>query len=156
MEAYKRDKSRRIGFREDGAVVYDERILSLQGLEAASLVTLHGREVIPMEMGDYQRVQFHRAKGQADLVLVDGVFYLLLTLKTPEEPPMAPERFLGVDLGIVNLAMDSDGHPATGVEVERVRQRCMTHRQTYQATGTKAAKRRLKKLAGKNAAFVGG
>jgi hypothetical protein len=74
-------------------------------------------------------------------------------METPEEPPMAPERFLGVDLGIVNLAMDSDGHSATGAEVERVRQRCMTHRQTYQATGTKAAKRRLKKLAQQESRF---
>jgi len=62
--------------------------------------------VVPMQMGDYQRVQFHRAQGQADLVLVNGQFFLLVTLDTPEEPPMVPERFLGVDLGIVNLAVE--------------------------------------------------
>ena len=107
VEAYKRDKTVQVAFRPDGAVVYDERILSFQGLEAASLVTLHGREVIPMQMGDYQRVQFHRAKGQADCVLVDGQFYLLVTIETPEEPPMVPARFLGVDLGIVNLAREN-------------------------------------------------
>src|SRR5207247_5000476 len=125
-------------------VVYDERILSFQGLEAVRLTTLHGREVVPMQMGDYQRVQFHRARGQADLVLVQGTFYLLVTLDTPEEPLMVPERFLGVDLGIINLATDSDGHPYTGTDVETVRRRCTTHRQTYQATHTKSAKRRLK------------
>ena len=153
VEAYKRDKSQRVAFRPDGAVVYDERILSFQGLEAVRLTTLHGREVVPMQMGDYQRVQFHRARGQADLVLVKGTFYLLVTLDTPEEPPMVPERFLGVDLGIINLATDSDGHPYTGTDVETVRQRCMTHRQTYQATHTKSAKRRLKQRAGKQARF---
>lgn len=105
VEAYKRDKSTPVAFRPTGAVVYDARILSFQGLEAASLVTVHGREVVPMQMGDYQRVQCHRAQGQADLVLVDGVFFLLVTLDTPEEPPMVPERFLGIDLGIINLAM---------------------------------------------------
>src|SRR5207248_4327395 len=67
--------------------------------------------------------------------------------------PQVVERFLGVDLGIINLAMDSDGHPSIGAEVERARQRCITHRQTYQATGTKAAKRRLKQLAGVEAKF---
>jgi IS605 OrfB family transposase len=153
VDAYKRDKSKHIAFRPDGAVVYDERILSFQGLEIVSLTTLHGRALIPMQMGDYQRVQFHRAKGQADLVLVKGTFYLRVTLDTPEEPPLVPERFLGVDLGIINLAIDSDGHPYTGAEVEAVRQRCTTHRKTYQATGTKAAKRRLKKLAGKESRF---
>jgi putative transposase len=153
VEAYKRDKSQRIAFRLDGAVVYDERILSFQGLEAVSLTTLHGREVVPMQMGDYQRVQLHRAKGQADLIVIDGVFYLLVTIDSPAEPPMVPERFLGVDLGIVNLATDSDGHTYTGAEVETVRQRCLTHRKTYQVTGTKAAKRRLKKLASKESCF---
>jgi putative transposase len=153
VEAYKRDKSQRISFRLDGAVIYDERILSFQGLEAASLATLHGREVVPMQMGDYQRVQFHRVQGQADLVLVDGVFYLLVTIDTPEEPPMVPERFLGVDLGIINLAVDSDGNSYTGQAVETVRHRCATARQTYQATGTKAAKRRLKRMAGKESRF---
>jgi putative transposase len=153
VEAYKRDKSQLVAFRPDGAVVYDERLLSFQGLEAASLVTRYGRAVISMQMGDYQRVQFHRARGQADLVLVDGIFYLLVTLDTPEAPPMVPERFLGVDLGIINLAVDSDGNHYTGTDVETVRQRAATARQTYQATGTKAAKRRLKRLAGKESCF---
>ena len=62
-----------------------------------------------MQMGEYQRVQFSRAKGQGDLVLVKGTFFLLVTIDTPEEPQMVPERFLGVDLGIVNIAGDSTG-----------------------------------------------
>jgi putative transposase len=128
VEAYKRDKAKPLAFRPTGAVVYDERILSFRGLEAASLVTLDGRVTIPMQMGDYHRVQFHRARGQADLVLVHGAFFLLVTVDTPEEPPLVPERFLGVDLGIVNLAMDSDAHSSTGEAVEAVRQRCATAR----------------------------
>ena len=147
VEAYKRDKSKPVAFRPDGAVVYDERILAFHGLEEASLMTLQGRAIVPMQMGDYQRVQFSRAKGQADLVLVNGTFYLLVTLDTPEEPPMEPTRFLGVDLGIVNLATDSDGNSYTGTPVEVVRQRCLTARRTYQSTHTKSAKRRLQKMA---------
>jgi len=153
VEAYKRDKAQQVAFRPDGAVVYDERILAFHGLEEVSLMTLHGREVVPMQMGDYQRVQFHRAQGQADLVLVGGTFFLLVTLDTPEEPPMEPTRFLGVDLGIVNIATDSDGHSYTGTPVEVVRQRCSRARQTYQATGTRSAKRRLKKMARNESRF---
>lgn len=153
VEAYKRDKSQQVAFRPDGAVVYDERIMAFHGLEEVSLTTLHGRELLPMQMGNYQRVQFHRAKGQADLILVKGTFYLLVTLDTPEEPSMVPERFLGVDLGIVNLASDSDGNSYTGADVEVVRQRCARARQTYQATGTRSAKRRLIKMAKHEARF---
>ena len=59
-----------------------------------NLTTLHGRERISMQRGDYQRVQFHRTKGPTDWVLVKGNFCLLVTRDTPEEPPMVPERFL--------------------------------------------------------------
>src|SRR5262245_9862545 len=153
VEAYKRDKAQQVAFRPDGAVVYDERIMAFHGLEEVSLTTLHGRALIPMQMGEYQHVQFHRAKGQADLILVKGIFYLLVTIETPEEPPMVPERFLGIDLGIINLATDSDGNSYTGDDVEVVRQRSMTHRETYQRTGTKSAKRRLKAIAGQQGRF---
>ena len=153
VEAYKRDKKTQVAFRPEGAVVYDERILSFQGLEYASLMALHGRVIVPMQMGAYQAGQFHRVQGQADLVLVQGQFYLLLTLETPEDPPMIPEHFLGVDLGIVNLATDSDGNTYTGTPVEVVRQRCRRARQTSQATGTKSAKRRLKKMAQNESRF---
>jgi IS605 OrfB family transposase len=147
VETYKREKSQQVAFRPDGAVVYDKRILSFQGLEFASLMALSGRIIVPMQMGDYQRVQFSRAKGQADLVLVHGTFYLLITIDTPEEPPTDPTHFLGVDLGIVNLATDSDGNSYTGTPVEVMRQRCGRARQTYQSTHTKSAKRRLQKMA---------
>jgi IS605 OrfB family transposase len=153
VEAYKRDKKTQVSFRPDGAVVYDERIMGFKGVNAVSLATLDGRKVIPMQMGDYQRVQWSRAKGQADLVLVKGQFFLLVTIETPEAPPMIPERFLGVDLGIASIATDSDGNSYTGNDVEVIRQRCMTHRQTFQARGTKSAKRRLKVMAGQQAKF---
>jgi IS605 OrfB family transposase len=153
VEAYKRDKKTKVAFRPDGAVVYDERIMGFKGVDAVSLATLHGRKVIPMQMGEYQHVQFHRAKGQADLVLVKGQFYLLVTIETTEAPPMIPERFLGIDLGIVNLAMDSDGNSYTGAPIDVVRQRCAKARQSYQATGTRSAKRRLKKMAKHEARF---
>ena len=153
VEAYKRDKTQQVAFRPDGAVVYDERILAFHGLEEVSLMTLHGRTVIPMQMGDYQRVQFSRDKGQADLVVVREVFFLLVTIDTPEEPPIEPTRFLGVDLGIVNVATDSDGNSYTGTPVEVVRQRCGRARQTYQSTHTRSAKRRLKKMAKNESRF---
>jgi IS605 OrfB family transposase len=153
VEAYKRDKDVQVSFRPDGAVVYDERIMAFKGIDAVSLTVLTGRVLVPMQMGDYQRVQWSRAKGQADLVLIKGTFFLLVTIDTPEAPPIVPERFLGVDLGIVTLAADSDGNSYTGEPIEVVRQRCAIHRQTYQATHTKSAKRRLKRMAGKESRF---
>ena len=123
VEAYKRDKSKQCFFKPTGAVVYDQRILSFKGLEAVSILTLQGRLAIAMQMGEYQRLQMGRGHGQADLVLVDGVFYLLLVIETPTAPTMDPNGFIGVDLGIVQIASDSDGESFSGETIENTRRR---------------------------------
>jgi IS605 OrfB family transposase len=153
VETFKRDKRVCPAFRPDGAITYDERILGWKGPAHVSLWTLQGRQVVAMVYGEYQAGQMPRLKGQVDLVYRDGTFYLYATIDVPKETPIQPTRFLGIDLGIANIAVDSDGNSYTGDPIEVVRQRCMTHRQTYQATGTKSAKRRLKKLAGKQSRF---
>jgi IS605 OrfB family transposase len=58
-----------------------------------------------------------------------------------------------VDFGIVSLAVDSDGATYSGADVERVRDRLARRKRGLQKRGTKAAKRRLRKLAGKEARF---
>jgi len=153
VDAYKRDTSIRCRFKPHGAVVYDERIMSFRALEAVSLWTVGGREPIPMVLGDYQRTHLERAKGQADLCLVGSTFYLLVTLETPEEPERAPNGFLGVDLGIVQIAVDSDGREASGAGVEAVRSRTLTLRRRLQAHGGKNAKRHLVEVRGREARF---
>src|SRR5690625_3278934 len=146
VEAYKRDKSKQCFFKPTGAVVYDQRILSFKGLDKASLVTMQGRLSIPMQMGQYQQVQWHRAKGQADWVLVNGMFFLLVVIDTPEAPPIDPASFIGVDLGINKVATDSDGESFCGSTMERVRQRYHRLRQRLQSKGTRSAKRHLKRI----------
>jgi IS605 OrfB family transposase len=146
IEAYKRDNSIQCFFRPTGATIYDQRVLSFKGLEAVSILTMAGRLTIPMQMGEYQRVQFNRGHGQADLVLVDGTFYLLLVVETPEAPPTPPTGFLGVDLGIVQIASDSDGQSFSGAAVEATRRRYHSARKALQACGSRSAKRHLKRI----------
>ena len=146
VEAYKRDKSKQCFFKPTGAVVYDQRILSFKGLEAASVLTLQGRITVAMQMGEYQRLQMGRGHGQADLVLVDGVFYLLLVIETPTAPPIDPKDFIGVDLGIVQIASDSDGESFSGETVENTRRRYHTLRKDLQAKGSRSARRHLQRI----------
>jgi putative transposase len=153
VEVYKRDKAKQPFFKPTGAMVYDNRILSFKGLEAASLLTLEGRVTVPMQMGEYQRVQFHRGHGQADLVLVGNVFYLLLVIETPEAPPIDPQGFIGVDLGIVNVATDSDGEQFSGAAIEHTRSRYHTLRQGLQACGTRSARSHLRRIRRKESLF---
>lgn len=153
VETFKRAKHVCPVFRPDGAMIYDERLLGWKGPAHVSLLTLQGREVVAMIYGEYQAGFLPRLKGQVDLVYRDGTFYLYATIDMPEETPLEPTRCLGVDLGIVNIATDSDGHTYTGEAIEAVRSRAATARQTYQSTHTKSAKRRLKKMSGQQARF---
>ncbi len=146
VEAYKRDKSKQCFFKPTGAVVYDQRILSFKGLEAASILALQGRLTVAMQMGEYQRLQFGRGHGQADLVLVDGVFYLLLVIETPTAPLIDPKGFIGVDLGIVQIASDSDGESFAGETVENTRRRYHEIRKSLQACGSRSARRHLQRI----------
>ncbi|MEW6082865.1 MAG: hypothetical protein AB1576_14145 [Bacillota bacterium] len=50
-EAYKRDKSKKPTFRPHGAIVYDQRVLSWRGLNRVSILTLEGRQIIPIVLG---------------------------------------------------------------------------------------------------------
>jgi putative transposase len=71
----------------------------------------------------------------------------------PESAPIEPKGFLGVDLGIVNIATDSDGGTHSGEEVEKVRRRQHKNRKRFQKKGSRGTKKRLKKLAGREARF---
>ncbi len=152
-EAYKRDKSIKPEFRLDGAIVYDQRILSWKGLEKVSLTTLAGRQVIPIKLGDYQKARLDRIRSQADLILAKGIFYLCVVVEVSEETPYEPKGVLGVDLGIKYLAVDSDGEVHSGEKISQTRERLDSLKARLQNKGTKSAKRHLKKLSGRMAKF---
>src|SRR6266699_6191747 len=113
-EAYKRDKSIQPTFRPEGALVYDERVMSFKGLLTVSLLTVQGRVLVPFQVGGYQQARMDAIKGQADLIYRKGIFYLAVTLDVPTPTPDEVSDILGVDLGIINLATDSEGESFSG------------------------------------------
>lgn len=153
VECFRRDKRSCPVFKPHGAITYDQRILSWKGLTHVSLWTLEGRRIFPYVFGEYQRERLGRLGGQVDLVCRNGRFYLYATADFPEGAPIEPSDFLGVDLGIVNLATDSDGITHTGAVVEATRQRHAASRARLQAKGTRGAKKILRRLSGREARF---
>lgn len=142
-----------------GSVRYDARTYRLMSLDRVSLNTLDGRVVCRMLLGTRQHEMLVDPAwkiGGADLVWRRGVYYLHVTQSreaSEEHTTGDVLGMLGVDLGIVNLATDSDGETFSGAQVKRVRTRYHTRRQRLQKVGTKSAKRRLKKNAGKEHRF---
>ena len=121
--------------------------MSFKGLDRVSLLTLQGRILVPFIMGTYQSERFSAAKGQCDLVRRrDGQWFLLVTVDLPDGAKTPTTDFLGVDLGMANVATDSDGVKHSGDGVETCRIRHHTRRQGLQkaAAGRKRRRRRPK------------
>lgn len=153
VEAFAGDKTICPVFDPLGAVALDDRLYRLIGLQAVSINTVAGRIRTPFCVGDYFREILSRKMGQADLVYRDGCFYLYVSVEFAEPPPVAVHDFLGVDLGIVNLATDCTGERFSGAQVDRNRQRKSTARKQHQRKGSRRAKRKLKRMAGRQARF---
>jgi predicted transposase len=109
VESYRVERRHYHAFDPHGAIVYDQRIMGFKGLDKVSLSTLEGRVVVPLLIGGYAKLDQRRIQGQADLLYIKDEFYLCLVVEQSEAPPLTPEGYLGVDLGIVNLATTSDG-----------------------------------------------
>lgn len=152
-DAYKLDKKRLRVFKQHGAAPYDSRVLKWYD-EHVSIWTLGGREKIPFACGEGQKALLQYQQGESDLVYRKGAFYLFTTCDVPDEAPIDPEGFLGVDLGIKNIAVDSDGTTHSAKHLLNVRHRQRRLRKKLQQKGTKSAKRRLKQLSGKEQRFA--
>jgi IS605 OrfB family transposase len=152
-EAYKRDKSIKPTFDPNGAVVYDQRILSWKGLDTVSLLTVHGRIKAPVKICDYHAPRLDRIRGQADLIFRNKEFYLCVVVEVPEPAIIVPTNVLGVDLGIKNIAADSVGEVFSGEKIDKTRIKLDNLKADLQRCGTDSAKKHLKRLSGREARF---
>ncbi|MFI9162891.1 RNA-guided endonuclease InsQ/TnpB family protein [Kitasatospora aureofaciens] len=140
-------ESKPITFRPEAAQPYDDRCLSWNhDQQTVSIWTTAGRikNVRFVCSADALKVLQQYRKGESDLIERDGVFYLIATCEVPEAEPYEPDGFIGVDLGIANIATTSTGYQAAGRSLTRYRKRQLALRAKLQKKRTKSAKRRLK------------
>lgn len=97
----------------------------------------------------WQRALLEHRCGETDLVFRDNMWFLHATVDVPAPEPVVVEEFLGVDLGIVNLAVTSDDTAASadwsGGAVTARRGKYTRTRRTLQKVGSKSAKRKLRR-----------
>ncbi|GLW44953.1 transposase [Streptomyces sp. NBRC 14336] len=152
---YEKALSRPVAFRPDAAQAFDDRCLSWQAQErTVSIWTTGGRVKSLAYTGQAEQLHVLDAyrQGESDLIHSDGHWYLLATCEVPEAVLNAlPDGFLGVDLGIVNIATTSTGIRHSGRGLNRTRDNARRVRSKLQRKGTKSAKRRAKKYAGREA-----
>jgi putative transposase len=154
-DSYKLDKETKRTFTLRGAFPFNDRLISYKlSKRLVSIAVLDGREKMPFITSDHAANLLRGLRGECDLVYRKGEFYLLQCCDVDEPTPAEVDDFLGVDLGVANIAVDSDKTIHQGKTVKRVRYRHRQLRRKLQAKGTKSAKRRLKKLSGKEQRFA--
>ena len=153
-KSYIKDKSKLNEFYELGSIDYDERILTWKD-NSISITTIDGRlKAVPFAC--YSRATEllqHRSK-EHKLSFRNNEFYIHASCDVPEELLATPKKFLGVDLGIVNIATTSDNQNYSGKLIDKDRVRYSNLRADLQTRGTKSAKRKLKKVSRKQSDFV--
>ena len=154
-DAYKLDRKTKRTFKTTGSIAYDDRILSwrLQD-KTVSIWTVDGRLMIPFVCGYHQLELLQTRQGESDLLFCNGMFFLSATCEEEEPMLIDAEGSLGVDLGIVNIAVDSDGAVHSASHINNVRYRHRRLRAKLQAKGTHSSKRKLKRLSGKEHRFA--
>ena len=152
-DSYKVDKKTPHIFSKWAAQPYDDRIFGFKFPDSISLWTTQGRIVIPFVCGDYQRKFLPFRKGEVDLLFIRKKWYISVCCDIPEQEPEWSQKVLGVDFGIVNIATDSDGEVFSGKTVEDNRLWHQKRRAILQKKGTKASRKRLRKLSGRQQRF---
>ena len=152
-DAYKRDRKTQRAFKPLGAVAFDDRILSYKQ-SSVSIWTLDGRQTIPFVCGPRQSELLERRQGESDLAFVRGDCYLFTTAEVEEPELIDVDSALGIDLGVTNIATDSDGEIHSGAAIKNVRYRHRRLRNKLQKKATLGSRRRLKRLAGQERRFA--
>ena len=138
-------------FKKTSAVVYDERILSFKD-DTISIWTVEGRfKKNPICV--YNKELFKFRKGQCDLVLNNGQFYLMCTIDIPDVEQAESKDVIGVDLGINKIATTSEGTVYSGDQIKKKRQQFHDHRSRLQKCGTRSAIRRIKNVGKRESRF---
>ncbi len=147
-DSYKTDKERKHTFRSTAAVVLDTPRLYRIIHNRASITTLDGRIKVQLGIGGHQRQMLKDAMklAEADLVCDEkGRWRLKVCAHCPDAPTSAPRDVLGVDLGIVTIASDSDGVQYSGAKVLGLRARYAHMRRKLQKKGTSSARKLRRK-----------
>lgn len=104
----------------------------------------------------YSKKNGEQSKLQAGKIkiLSDGTVILYLSYQIKNNKPVVGGKIIGIDRGLYNLCSTSDGEIFNVKRYIAVKRRYQHLRSQLQQKGTKSAKRKLKKLSGKERRFM--
>jgi len=139
----------KITFKETSSIHYCARTFTLRG-ETLSLFSVNKRVKCSFQIGKHQEKYLGQGKiREGELVRKGKRWFFNLVLDLPEVSLKKEGTFIGIDLGENNIAVTSNGTIYGGGKLRATRDKFLNRRRKLQSNGSKAAKRCLKRISGK-------
>jgi putative transposase len=139
-------------FRDDAAIPLIGRYIKPKGDEI-SIRVRDGWISVPYLCGTTQRDVLNGKWREAKLQCRDGKLFLYIACEIADAETLQTTDFLGIDLGIVNIATDSSGESFSGEHIQDQRRMFAHRRRNLQRNGSRAAKRKLRSIRHRQARF---
>ncbi|MGB9928110.1 MAG: RNA-guided endonuclease InsQ/TnpB family protein [Methanosarcina sp.] len=137
------------------SIRYNQRVITYYLKHGrASIATINGRIKATFSVPEYYQkyVNWKVRSSTLKYNVRKDEFFLHIIFRT-ESPKPSGNKVLGIDRGIVNIAVCSNNIFFNGKQIKNVRGKYAFLRKNLQAKGTKSAKRYLKKLSRKEKQF---
>jgi putative transposase len=137
------------------SIRYDNRTMKIF-LESgrASLSTLFGRLTYNFQLPDYYKQYATWEIKNAQLLVKKGICYLHIQVEADNPESILNDTRIGIDLGINNIAICSDNSFYNSKHLKNVKGKYQHLKAELQSKGTRSAKRKLKKISGRERRFV--
>ena len=138
------------------AIRYNKRVIRINfPYHLVSIASINGRIKATFNLPEYYYRYLHWEIGSSTLGYDkrSDTFYLHVTMRM-NSPEPSGDRVLGIDRGIVNIAVCSNNPFFNGKEINNVRGKYKHLRAKLQSKGTKSTKRLLKKISREEKLFI--
>jgi putative transposase len=133
---------------------YNQRVIRVYISGYVTMSTSDGRVKATFKVPEHYRQYLAWMVRSCTISIRDGVFYLHVSMETAA-PAMLPDvNVLGIDRGIVNIAVSSDNKFYNSGVVKNCRAKYAKLRAELQSKGTRSARRKLKATSGQERRFV--
>ena len=133
------------------SIDYDARIFVFREKdESVGLTLLRSRQNIKLCLGDHQRAMLRGSKPtSATLVKKGSEYYIHIQVKSEAPEEIKTDEVLGVDLGITDIAVTSEGQKFGGKTIKLIKNHYASMRAVLQqkaVKGTRSSRRRCREL----------
>lgn len=151
----KREKCKTLPIKKSLQIRYDKRTFKFfPDREYISLSTIKGRLNFKIRIYDYCKQYLHGQFTNAQLVIRRNKIFINIQVKLEGIKSNIGNKILGIDRGITNIITCSDNTFVNSKHFRKVKGNYQYLKSKLQSVGTRSAKRKLRKLAGRERRFT--